>query len=184
MAKRRTGTARRTSKPKASAKKIRAVPAGYHTITPALICRGAAKAIEFYKKALGAKERARMQAPDGSAYAMSSGNFGWFNVAMANIDGVISGRRAREESTDGTAGSLFIYIDNVDKAYAKAIAAGAKSEMAPTDMFWGDRYGKFIDPFGHRWAIATHIEDMTPKEMERRGAEWMKKNPMPQKNQG
>ncbi len=155
---------------KKSAKKVAPVPAGYYTLTPYLVCRGAAKAIEFYKKAFDAKERLRMLGPDGSiAHAeLKIGN----SIVMMGDENPAMGQSS-PETIGGSASGLFIYTANVDKAYAKAVAAGAKGEQPPTDMFWGDRYAKFSDPFGHKWSMATHIEDMSPKEMAKRGAEAM-----------
>lgn len=163
----RTGS---TSARKAAKKKVAPIPAGYYTVTPYLVCREAAKAIEFYKKALDAKEKLRMPAPDGSiAHAeLKIGN----SVVMLGDENPAMGATA-PQTVGGTASGLFIYTANVDKAFAKAIAAGAKAEQPPTDMFWGDRYAKFSDPFGHKWSMATHVEDLSPKEMAKRGAEAM-----------
>jgi PhnB protein len=170
---------KRSSKktPKASARKASAsvktqkasvapVPPGYHAVTPYIVCRGAAKAIEFYKKAFGAKEKYRMAGPNGAIMhaEILIGN----SVVMLGDEMPAMGATA-PETIGGTASGLFMYLPDVDKAYAKAIAAGAKAEMPPTDMFWGDRYCKFSDPFGHKWSMATHIEDVSPKEMAKRG---------------
>jgi len=169
MAKKKSAKRAKSAKP-AAKKKVAPIPAGYYTLTPYLVCRGAAKAIEFYKKAFDAKEKVRMPAPDGSiAHAeLKIGN----SVVMLGDENPAMGQTA-PETVGGTATGLFIYTANVDKAYAKAIAAGAKAEQPPTDMFWGDRYAKLSDPFGHKWSMATHIEDMSPKEMAKRGAEAM-----------
>jgi len=149
-------------------KKVAAIPPGYHTITPYLVCRGASAAIEFYKKALGAKEKVRMGGPDGKVThaEIQIGN----SMVMLGDEAPQTGATA-PPTIGGTATSIFIYTEHVDKLYARAIAAGATSEMAPTDMFWGDRFCKLGDPFGHKWAIATHTEDVPPKEMRRRMAE-------------
>ena len=165
----KTKSAKKPAK-KPAKKKVAPIPAGYYTLTPYLICRGAAKAIEFYKKAFDAKEKVRMSAPDGSvAHAeLKIGN----SIVMLGDENPAMGQTA-PETVGGTATGLFIYTANVDKAYAKAIAAGARTEQPPTDMFWGDRYAKFSDPFGHKWSMATHIEDLSPKEMAKRGAEAM-----------
>jgi PhnB protein len=151
---------------KSAKKKVAPVPPGYYTLTPYLVCRGAAKAIEFYKKAFDAKERLRMLGPGGSiAHAeLKIGN----SIVMLGDEMPAMGATA-PETIGGTATGLFIYTANVDKAFAKAVAAGAKAEQPPTDMFWGDRYAKLADPFGHKWSIATHIEDLSPKEMAKRG---------------
>jgi PhnB protein len=154
---------------KAPAKKtVAAIPPGYHTITPYLICRGASDAIEFYKKALGAKEKVRMPGPDGKVMhaEIQIGN----SMVMLGDEAPQTGATA-PPTIGGTATSIMIYTENVDKLYARAVAAGATSEMAPTDMFWGDRFCKLGDPFGHKWTIATHTEDVPAKEMRRRMAE-------------
>jgi PhnB protein len=154
----------------AQKKEVAPIPPGYSTVTPYLVCREAAKAIDFYKKAFGAKERLRMGGPDGKiAHAeISIGK----SIVMVGDEAPQMGATA-PPTIGGTAVGLFIYSENVDKAYAKAIAAGATSEQPPTDMFWGDRYCKLADPFGHKWSIATHTEDLSPKEMARRTAEAM-----------
>ncbi len=169
MAKKKSAKKSKSAKP-AAKKKVAPIPAGYYTLTPYLVCRGAAKAIEFYKKALDAKEKA----PDARA--------GRIDRACRAQDRQLDRDAGRRESRDGCDRardgrrdrhrSLHLHA-NVDKAYAKAIAAGAKAEQPPTDMFWGDRYAKFSDPFGHKWSMATHIEDLSPKEMAKRGAEAM-----------
>jgi PhnB protein len=169
MAKKKSAKKAKSAK-KPAKKKVAPIPAGYYTLTPYLVCRSAAKAIEFYKKAFDAKEKVRMPSPDGSiAHAeLKIGN----SIVMLGDENPAMGATA-PETVGGTATGLFIYTKDVDKAYAKAIAAGAKSEMAPMDMFWGDRYAKLADPFGHKWSMATHIEDMSPKEMAKRGVEAM-----------
>jgi uncharacterized glyoxalase superfamily protein PhnB len=162
---------------KAAPKKVSPVPAGYHTITPYLVCKGAADAMAFYKKAFGAKERLRMGSPDGRiAHAeMMIGS----SMLMLGDEypemGAVS-----PQTVGGTGVHVFLYLPNIDKAFARALAAGATAEMPPTDMFWGDRYAKLSDPFGHKWSMATHIEDVSPKEMARRGAEAMAQQGPPQ----
>ena len=146
-------------------KKVAAIPAGYHTLTPFLTCRGAARAIDFYKKAFGAKENVRMANPDGSVMHAE--------LKIGNSIFMLGDPMMPNAESPSNATGLFIYSENTDKAFAKAIAAGATAEMPPADMFWGDRYAKLVDPFGHRWSIATHIEDVSPKEMVRRGQEFM-----------
>jgi PhnB protein len=163
--------ARKAAPKKPAKKKVSPVPPGFHTLTPHLVCRNAGGAIDFYRKALGARTRLRMDGPDGRvAHAeLQIGD----SVVMVGEENPAMGASS-PETIGGTATALFIYTANVDKAFARAIAAGCVVELPPTDMFWGDRYCKFSDPFGHRWAIATHTEDLSPKEMARRGAEAMK----------
>jgi len=149
------------------AKRVSPVPKGYHTVTPYVVIRGAAEAIGFYKKAFGAKEIMRMPMPDGRiAHAeLQIGD----SRLMLGDESPEMGARA-PQSVGGTCVHIFLYLKDVDKTFAQATAAGATVEMPPTDMFWGDRYCKLQDPFGHKWNMATHREDVTPKEMARRGA--------------
>ncbi len=167
----KTKTAK-TAKKRAAAKKVLPIPRGYHAVTPFLTCRGAADAIEFYKRAFGAKEKVRMTGPDGSIMhaEIQIGD----SVVMLGEESVAMGSPS-PKTIGGTASGLFIYTKNVDHAYAKAIATGATPEMPPMDMFWGDRYCKFTDPFGHKWSMATHIEDVPMKQMIKRGQAEMAK---------
>jgi PhnB protein len=160
----------------AAKKKVAPIPPGYYTVTPYLVVRGAAKAIDFYKRAFGAKEKLRMEGPDGRiAHAeIAIGD----SIVMVGDEMPQMGITA-PQTVGGTTAALFIYTKNVDDAYAKAMSAGASSEQAPMNMFWGDRYAKLVDPFGHKWSMATHIEDVSPKEMARRGAEAMSQQPPP-----
>jgi len=160
----------------AAKKKVAPIPAGYYSVTPYLVVRGAAKAIDFYKRAFGAKENLRMNGPDGRvAHAeITIGN----SIVMMGDEMPQIGATA-PQTIGGTASSLFIYTKDVDQLYAKAVSAGCSSEQAPTDMFWGDRYAKLVDPFGHKWSMATHIEDLSPKEMAKRGAEARPPQPAP-----
>jgi PhnB protein len=148
---------------------VRPIPEGYHTLTPSLTCKNAASAIDFYSRAFGAKELSRMAGPGGSvAHAeLQIGDSRFF------ISDEFPGMSAAPVSSALPSTYMFLYVENVDKSFEQAVSAGAKAEMPVTDMFWGDRYGKVTDPFGHHWGIATHKEDVSPEEMERRGAEWM-----------
>ena len=168
--KRKKKAAKRKTKPaakKAAKKKVAAVPAGYRTVTPMLVCRNAAGAMKFYEKALGARTLLSMPTPDGRvAHAeMQVGD----SRIMLGDESPEQGARA-PETVGGSPVHIFLYVKDVDRLFASSVAAGAKVDMPPTDMFWGDRYGKFTDPFGHKWSVATHIEDVTPKEMQRRSA--------------
>lgn len=141
---------------------VKPIPDGYHTITPALTIRDAARAIEFYKQAFGAQERGVMKGPDGKvmhaelvigdSIIMLSDEFPEFGALSP-------------QSVGGSATSLHIYLDGVDAAFDRAVKAGAEVEMPVMDQFWGDRYGKLKDPFGHKWSIATHTKDMSADEM-------------------
>jgi PhnB protein len=142
------------------------VPEGYHTVSPYLAVEDAAAAIEFYKRAFGAKERVRMDAPGGKIghAELEIGD------AVFMLSDPFPGATVKPPSEVGTStGGVFIYVDDVDAAFKQAIDAGATAETEPTDMFWGDRFGALVDPFGHRWSMATHVEDVPPEEMAKRG---------------
>ncbi len=147
------------------------IPAGYHTITPYITIRGAAKALEFYKAAFGATEIMRFAAPDGTV-AHAEIEIGGSRVMLGDEMPAFGNRGP--ESLGGTTGGLMIYLPNVDAAFEKAIAAGAKVFKPVQDQFYGDRSGTVIDPFGHIWTLSTHIEDVSMEEMHRRCAEMMK----------
>jgi len=135
------------------------IPTGYHTVTPFLALEGADRAIDFYARAFGAKERMRMAGPDGK-------------IAHAELeigDSIVMLTEAQHEPV--TSASLYFYVPNVDEVVARAAAAGAQVAMPPADMFWGDRFGRIIDPFGVRWGIATHQEDLSPEDVVRRAAQ-------------
>ena len=164
-------TARKSkSSKKPAAKKVAPIPKGYHSLTPYLTCRDAIGAIAFYKKALGAKEKSRMLGPDGKVmHAEIQIGESFLMLGEENMQM----NTPSPQQLGGSASGVFIYTPNVDTLFASAVAAGATVEMPPADMFWGDRYCKFVDPYGHKWSVGTHIEDVTPKEMERRGREFM-----------
>jgi uncharacterized glyoxalase superfamily protein PhnB len=145
------------------ANKTNAVPKGYHTVTPSLVVAGAAKAIEFYKKALDAQEISRFPGPDGSLMHAEL-RIGDSVVMLADEMPEQGGRGPK--SYGGTSVSFFIYRDNVDGAWDTAIKAGAKSIMPLADQFWGDRAGCIEDPFGHRWWLAQHMKDMSREELQ------------------
>lgn len=151
------------------AKKARPIPEGYRTITPYIVVRGAAKAIEYYKKAFGAKELHRMPGPKGTVIhaEVKIGD----SVVMLSDE--MAGMRCRSPlALKGTTARLMMYVKDIDDTFRKALAAGGKAEMKPQDMFWGDRYAKVRDPFGHQWDLATHIEDVPPAEIKRRQEEF------------
>jgi uncharacterized glyoxalase superfamily protein PhnB len=133
-----------------------------HTITPHLVCAGASDAIEFYKKAFGAEEMMRLPGPDGKlGHAMI--RIGDSAVMLA--DEFPQWESLGPVSLKGSPVTLHLAVPDVDKAFERALAAGAKVRMPLADMFWGDRYGIVEDPFGHRWSMATHIRDVSPDEM-------------------
>jgi uncharacterized glyoxalase superfamily protein PhnB len=141
---------------------VKPIPDGYHTLTPYLTVRNAAKAIEFYKQAFGAQERGVMKGPDGRV--MHAELLIGDSIVMLADEWPDFGALS-PESVGGSSSGLHIYVDNVDEAFARAVKAGAQTEMPVSDQFWGDRYGKLKDPFGHKWSIATHVKDMSADEM-------------------
>jgi PhnB protein len=148
---------------------VKPVPEGYHTATPALTVDNTALALEFYAKALGAKERNRSSGPDGKIMHAE------FQVgdSVFMISDEFPGMGSRSpKSLGGISGSVWLYVPDVDALYRQATAAGATSVMPPADMFWGDRHARIRDPFGHEWSIATHKEDLSHAEMEKRGREF------------
>jgi PhnB protein len=152
---------------------VKAIPDGYHTLTPYMTVRDAARAIEFYKQAFGAVEKGVMKGPDGKIMhaELRIGDSLFMLADEFPQYGSLS-----PLSTGGAGMGLHIYVEDVDSAFDRAVKAGAKTEMPVTDMFWGDRYGKLADPFGHKWSIATHKRERSMEEMD----EEMKKMPMPQ----
>lgn len=143
------------------ASKVRPIPENYHSITPSLVCRDAARAIEFYKEAFGAKEIMRMNGPGGRIMhaEMQIGD------SRFMLGEEWPGMSVAPDPSKPQSFQLFVYTENADALFNRAVKAGAKGEMPPQDMFWGDRYGKVQDPFGHQWTLGTHIKDMTQDEM-------------------
>ncbi len=146
-------------------KRVSPVPAGYHSVTPYLSIRGAAQAIEFYKKALGAKEIMRMPGPDGKV-GHAEVQIGDSRVMLADEYEAIG--FLSPQARGGTTVTLHVYVKDADAMVARASAAGAKITRPVEDQFYGDRTGTLVDPFGHVWSIATHVEDVAPDEIERR----------------
>jgi len=151
---------------------VKPIPDGYHTLTPFLTVRDAARAIEFYKAAFGAHERGVMKGPDGKI--MHAELIIGDSIIMLSDEFPEYG--AVSPLTSGGAGmGLHIYVDGVDAAFDRAVKAGAQVDMPVTDQFWGDRYGKLKDPFGHKWSIATHTKDLSMDEMKHGMDEAMEK---------
>jgi PhnB protein len=146
------------------------IPEGYHTVTPYLAVDGAAEAIEYYKKAFGAKERMRMEVPGGKI-GHAEIEIGDSLVMLSDPFPQASTRAPTE--LGGTSGGVFLYVDDVDAVVKRAVDAGATITMEVADQFWGDRFGSITDPFGHLWSIATHVEDIPPEEMAERAKEAM-----------
>lgn len=149
---------------------VRPVPQGYHSITPSLTCQNATRAIDFYKSIFGASEVMRMPGPDGK--------IGHAELRIGDsvifVNDPWPGMASAPSGASPQAISLFLYTENVDSVFNRAVQAGCRVDMPLADMFWGDRYGKLTDPFGHQWGLATHVEDVPPEEMKRRSAEWTK----------
>ena len=142
--------------------KIKPVPEGMHTVTPHLVCAGASDAIEFYKKAFDAVEVGRMAGPQGKLmHAMI--RIGDSGIML--VDEFPEWGSLGPKSLKGSPVTIHLYVENADAFVKRAVDAGAKITMPLADMFWGDRYGKLEDPFGHHWSVATHIRDVTPEEM-------------------
>ena len=142
---------------------VQKIPADMHTITPHLVCRGAADAIEFYKRAFGATELVRMPVPDGGGKLMHAMiRIGDSHVML--VDEFPDWNSIGPQDLPNSPVTLHYYVEDIDAAFGKAIDAGAKTVMQPQDMFWGDRYGVLRDPFGHNWSLATHIRDVSPEE--------------------
>ena len=148
---------------------VKPIPEGFHSITPGLVCRDAGRAIEFYKAAFGAQEIMRMPSPDGKIMHAELR----IGDSMLFVNDEYPGMCAAPAPTATPSNALFLYVDNVDTVFKRALDNGAKEAMPLQDMFWGDRYGKLTDPFGHSWGLATHVEDVAPEEVERRSAAYM-----------
>ena len=142
------------------------IPEGYHTVNPYLAVDDAAEAIEYYKKAFGAKERVRMETPDGKI-GHAELEIGDSLVMLSDPFPQASTRPPKE--LGGTSVSVFMYVEDVDAVVKQAVDAGATVAMEVADQFWGDRFGSVQDPFGHSWSIATHVEDVPPEEIVERG---------------
>lgn len=148
------------------------VPEGYHSVTPSLIIRDAASALDFYQRAFGATLVGRMDGPDGKVMhaEIRIGD----SIVMVGEENAEWGMKS-PLTTDGIHSSLHIYVEDADKAFQRALDAGATVRYPLEDAFWGDRYGKVTDPYGHEWGIATRVRDLSEAEIERGAQEWMAK---------
>jgi PhnB protein len=154
-------------------RKVKPIPKEYRTLTPALAVRNAAEAIEFYKEALGAQERYRMATPDGKQVVHAELKIG---DSLFMLGAEMPGQESRSpQALGGTTCGFYLYVEDVDAAFERAVAAGATVKEPVADKFWGDRVGSVIDPSGHIWMLATHIEDLSPEEMRERAREAMEK---------
>jgi PhnB protein len=147
------------------AARVKAIPPGYHTLTPGFCVRGAVEAIAFYKQAFGARERVRLMKPDGTV-GHAELSVGDSRFMVGEEDPAMGARSA--QTLGGSPVNFYIYVANVDAAVQRALTAGAKPVMPVTDMFWGDRIGGVTDPYGQKWTLATHKEDVPPREMAKR----------------
>ena len=145
------------------ANSVKPVPEGFHTATPSLVVHDAAKAIEFYKKAFGAEERMRMPGPGGKIITLKSKSATRsFSCPMKSPAWAASHRNLQARTPEA-----FIFTCPTLTRFCAAVAAGGKANGGVNDMFWGDRLGHFVDPFGHAWTVATHVADLTEQEMEK-----------------
>ena len=151
--------------------KVKPVPEGFHTVTPYLVVDDGARAIEFYQQAFGAKEIMRMPGPDGkiSHAEVKIGD----SIIMLGPAQATTGVRSPQSLGSSTV-SIFLYLEDVDSTFRKALSAGAKEAQPLADQPCGDRYGRLTDPFGHSWSLATHKEDVSPEEMSKRMQELVK----------
>jgi PhnB protein len=154
--------------------RVKPVPEGFHTITPHLTVRDAKRAIEFYQKAFGAEVLSVAPGP-GDKVMHASLKIG-DSILMLNDEFPEFGGQLGPSAT-GSSVALHVYLDDVDTGFQRAVSAGATVKMPLMDQFWGDRYGVVIDPFGHRWSLATHTRDMSPEEMQQEQEEAFAKMP-------
>ena len=143
---------------------VKSIPEGMHTLTPHLVCAGASDAIAFYAKAFGAVELSRLPGPGGKLMHAAL-RIGDSHVML--VDEMPEWGALGPKALKGSSVTLHLYVDDVDAAIEKAVAAGAKVTMPVADMFWGDRYGKLEDPFGHQWSLATHKREVSTEEMQK-----------------
>ena len=151
---------------------VKPIPDGYHSVTPTLTINGASNAIEFYKKAFDAKEIYRFPGPDGKSIMHAEIRIG--DSAIMLCDEMPEMGCLSPKSTGGPSGSIYLYVNDADSVFNKAVSSGAIPMMPMMDGFWGDRMGVLTDPFGHRWAVATRKKEMTLEEIQKNGAEFMK----------
>jgi uncharacterized glyoxalase superfamily protein PhnB len=149
------------------ARSAKPIPEGFRTVTPHLVVKGGSDAIDFYVKAFGATEVSRMHGPDGRL-GHAQLRIGDSVLFLADEYPEYGGKSPA--TLGGSPVTIHLYVDDVDAAFERAVASGATAKAPPADMFWGDRYGRLTDPFGHDWSLATHVEDLTPEQMHERGA--------------
>ena len=148
---------------------VKPIPEGMNTVTPHLVCRGAGRAIEFYKKAFGAQEIGRMDMPEGGKVLHAAMRIG--NSVIMLMDEFPEWNTVSPQTLNGSPVTIHLYVENAELVFTRAVQAGATAIMPLEDTFWGDRYGKLQDPFGHTWSIATHTRDVSHEEMARAAKE-------------
>ena len=142
----------------------KAIPEGYHSVTPMFVFKDARKAIEFYKRAFGAQEHYAMPGPDGKGVMHAEVQVGDSIIMMGEENPQEPCKSA--ETIGGSPVSFYLYVEKVDEAFRIAVEAGAETRMPVQEMFWGDRVGTVQDPFGYSWSLATHVKDLTPQEIQ------------------
>ncbi len=152
---------------------VKPIPDGYPQVIPYLSIAGAAKAIEFYSEVFGAKERMRMPGPPGQPDSVGHAEIEIGDSVIMLSDQFPQSPTKPPKELGGTSASMMLYVENVDEFVQQAVDAGATLAMPVETQFWGDRYGRVEDPFGHNWQIATHVEDVPPEEMAKRAEEVM-----------
>jgi PhnB protein len=152
---------------------VKPIPEGYHTVTPYLVQRDAKSALEFYGKAFGAETKKSMSGPDGRVMHAEL-KIGDSILFVSDEFPEMSPEAKSPQMAGCVTATMYLYVPDADAFFKRAVGAGAKIAMPVTDMFWGDRFGKLVDPFGHQWCIATRKENLTPQEMQKRQAEWEK----------
>ena len=168
----------KSKKKVAKKSKVGPVPKGYHSVTPGLALRDTAAAIEFYKKALGAKEKSRMPGPDGRTVMHAELQIGDSNIMVGEEMPQMG--HPSPQALGGTPVNLYVYVKDADKVFDQAVRAGATVVMPVADMFWGDRQGSLRDPFGHSWGIATRKRNLSMKQMMKAAEEYFASQPMQQ----
>ena len=142
---------------------VQPIPSGYHTITPTIFVKGAAQAIDFYKQAFGAEEVCRHTTPDGSKIVHGELKIG--DSPLFICDEFPEWGALSPETLNGNSGAFYLYVENSDESFSRAVNAGATVIRAVEDTFWGDRVGAVGDPYGHKWNFSTHVRDVSPEEM-------------------
>lgn len=155
---------------------VQTKPAGYHSVTPYLIVDNATKALEFYQKALNAEELFRLPIPGDKG----TQKIGHAEIRIGDSQLMLSDENPEMDALSpkrlgGTPAGFMIYVDDVDKAFEQAVKAGGKPVQPVENQFWGDRTGTIVDPFGHKWTLGTHVEDVPPEKLQKRMEEWSKK---------